>query len=173
MRWPFGPPHLALNPPYLFLFFVFFLGSGEVARRATSLGTKPSLFVCCFVFFFFPFFASSRKNPVFPLEKAFLFIFECLPLFLLSLFLASPFFNCSFSVSLLLFFLLLLLLLLFFLSSFLSFFFAFFCFLVFVSFFHFLFCFCFMKRTTSKYSITKFLFINIFSLFLFSVLFSI
>ena len=21
VRWPFGPPHLALNPPYLFLFF--------------------------------------------------------------------------------------------------------------------------------------------------------
>ena len=56
MRWPKGPPHLALNPPY-FCFFVFVLcffcflffeeglkGSGEVAQRATSLGPKPSLF---------------------------------------------------------------------------------------------------------------------------------
>ena len=25
VRWPKGPPHLALNPPYLFLFFVFCL----------------------------------------------------------------------------------------------------------------------------------------------------
>ena len=28
MRWPKGPPHLALNPPYLFIFvfvFVFFV----------------------------------------------------------------------------------------------------------------------------------------------------
>ena len=24
VRWPEGPPHLALNPPYLFVFFVFF-----------------------------------------------------------------------------------------------------------------------------------------------------
>ena len=66
VRWPKGPPHLALNPPYLFssvfglffglsfcwfLFFVFCFGfclfgrvsgSGEVTQRATSLGHKPS-----------------------------------------------------------------------------------------------------------------------------------
>ena len=53
MRWPKGPPQLALNPPYLFCFvfglFVFVLfellgfvlfgrvqGSSEVAQRATS-----------------------------------------------------------------------------------------------------------------------------------------
>ena len=33
MRWPEGPPHLALTPPCLFLFCFF------------------SLFFCCFVFF--------------------------------------------------------------------------------------------------------------------------
>ena len=72
MRWPKGPPHLALNPPYfvfvLFLlffcfFFVFFcfglflldgLRSGEVAQRATSLGPKPSLFIYFFWLFWFP-----------------------------------------------------------------------------------------------------------------------
>ena len=73
VRWPKGPPHLALNPPYfiwfvflffgfcfyilfcfLFLSFVFSFfgrvyGSGEVAQRATSLGPKPS---SCFLFSF-------------------------------------------------------------------------------------------------------------------------
>ena len=91
----------------LFLFCFLFGGfKGQV--RATSLGPKPSLFsylfcFCCF--FSFPFFASNRQtNPVFPLEKRhFLFIFECLPLFLLSLFLGLPLFNSSFSVSLWLF----------------------------------------------------------------------
>ena len=24
VRWPEGPPHLALNPPYLFVFYLFF-----------------------------------------------------------------------------------------------------------------------------------------------------
>ena len=61
VRRPEGPPHLALNSPYFFsvlfcfcLVFCFFWrvsGSGEVARRATSLGPKPSLFL----FFCFPF----------------------------------------------------------------------------------------------------------------------
>ena len=40
-----------------FSLFWFFLGSGEVAQRATSLGPKPSLifcfvFLCLFVFLF-------------------------------------------------------------------------------------------------------------------------
>ena len=83
VRWPKGPPHLALNPPYLFFFlflfcFCFFvsfyvflegLKAGEVSRRATSLGVSrylqlslalnpPYLFFvfCLFCFFFlFPF----------------------------------------------------------------------------------------------------------------------
>ena len=42
---------------FLFLFF-WVLGSGEVARRATSLGPKPSLFVFFFVFVFVLFFVS-------------------------------------------------------------------------------------------------------------------
>ena len=55
VRWPEGPPHLALNPPFFFvLCFVFLLVF--FARRATSLGPKPSLFVFvvfCFVFLAF------------------------------------------------------------------------------------------------------------------------
>ena len=98
MRWPEGPPHLALNRPYLFFLcfvFCFFEGSSEVALRATSLGPKPSLFVffvcvfvclfcfvCLFVLFFVFFFVVfsflsmllsekilSEKNPMFPLKK--------------------------------------------------------------------------------------------------------
>ena len=52
VRWPEGPLHLALNPPYLFLFFGGF--------------SKPSLFIfglfCFCVLFSFPFFDSNRKN---------------------------------------------------------------------------------------------------------------
>ena len=102
MRWPEGPPHLALNPPYLLfcfcfvLFFCFFLEglrvrSGEVARRATSLGPKPSLFVffVCFLFLFsfflLPFLSLFliEKKPVFPPKKGiFLVYFQCFPFFL-------------------------------------------------------------------------------------------
>ena len=72
MRWPQGPPHLALNPPYFFgLFCLFFL-----------------CFLCV-----------SKKNLVLPLKRAILFILECLPLFLLSLFWPPPF-SLSLSLSL-------------------------------------------------------------------------
>ena len=108
VRWLKGPPHLALNPPYLFIFLFFF-------------GLSLFRSFLCFVI---------QKKPCFPPRKGhFWFIFECLPLFLLRFFLASPFFNFSFSVYLFFFS---------FFPSFLSFFFAFFCFLVFVSFFPFL-----------------------------------
>ena len=101
-----------------------------MARRATSLGPKHSLFVCCFVFFSFPFFASNRKNLVFPLEKGIFCLFLSVSLcFSLALFWPPPFsISLSLSLSILLFFL----------SSFLSCLFAFFCFLVFVSLFPFL-----------------------------------
>ena len=114
VRWPEGPPHLALNPPYL------------------------------------------HKKPCFPPRKrAFFLIFECLPLFLLSLFLASPPFSISLSLSLSCscpFFFLLVFLFAIFWFLFLS-----------LSFLFFLLCFCFMKGTTSKYSIAICFFINLFS----------
>ena len=99
----FGPPHLALNPPFCFCFLLLF-------------------------FFFLSFLCFSLKDVFSPRKGHFLFIFECLPFFLLSLFWLPPFQFLFLCLSLLLVFL----------SSFLSFLFAFFWFLVFVSFFPFL-----------------------------------
>ena len=80
---------------FVFASLVFFcLGGfkGQVRwpKRATSLGTKPSLFVILFVFFS-PFFSFNRKTIFSPRKGHFSFIFECLPLFLLSLFWPPPF----------------------------------------------------------------------------------
>ena len=71
------PPHLALNPPYFLVFCCFCL---------------------VFFWFFFPLFLIQKKT-LFPPNKAFLFILECLPLFLLSL-LLPPSFSLSLSLSL-------------------------------------------------------------------------
>ena len=134
-----GPPHLALNPPFSFVFFCFFCfffggfkGQVRWPEGATSLGPKPSFLCFCFVWFFVLFFGLLliQKKPCFPPEKGifclfsvFLFLsplaFFGLPLFLFLFLCLSLFFS-------------------FFLSSFLSFLFAFFWFLVFVSFFLFL-----------------------------------
>ena len=80
MRWPKGPPHLALNPPYFFV-FVFF---------------------CWFLFFFFALLSLffNRQKTCFPPRKGhFLLIFNVSLSFSLNLF--WPCF--SFSVSLLFF----------------------------------------------------------------------
>ena len=122
-----------------------------MAQRATSLGLKPSLFVLLLFFFFCLFlsFVLIEKPWISPKKGPF-FDFQCFPFSLPSLFLGLSFFHVHvlcLSLSLSLFF---------FLPSFLSFFFAFFLFLIFVSFFLCLSSLlCFMKRTTSKYSITK------------------
>ena len=112
---------MALNPPYLFflffcLFCLFFLGGGSFLSLR-------------FI---------EKKTDFPPQKRAFLFVFECLPPFLLGFFWPPIF-------------------LMFFLSYFFCLF-VFLCvlfwFLVFV--FHFfLFCFWFHERTTSKDSITK------------------
>ena len=106
-----------------------------MAQRATSLGPKPSFFLLSFPFL--SLLLMPKKS--FPPKKGHLgFIFECLPLFLLSLFLPPPFLlslslslSCSFPSFFLLVFL-----------------FVFFWFLVFLSpsFLFFLHCFCFMKE---------------------------
>ena len=68
VRWPEGPPHLALNPPYFICF----------------------CFCCCFFVFFFAFFffflvslsllLLEKKKPVFPPKKGhFLCIFSVSP----------------------------------------------------------------------------------------------
>ena len=92
-----------------------------------------------------------------PRKGHFLFIFECLPLFLFSFFWPPPFWiflSLSLSSSCPFFLPSCLSFLLYFASLFLS-----------LSFLCFILCFCFMKRTTSNYSITKFSFINIFPFF--------
>ena len=65
VRWPEGPPHLTLNPPYLFwfcfylVFFFWFFGGfkGQVRwpEGPPHLGPKPP-FLLVFLFFFFAFF---------------------------------------------------------------------------------------------------------------------
>ena len=76
VRWPKGPPDLALNPPYL-LFFLLLFG----AFLSLLLTEKP-----CFS----------------PLEGPFVLVFFCVSLcFSLAYFFASPFFTFSFFVSLL------------------------------------------------------------------------
>ena len=145
MRWPEGPPHLALNPPYIclfvylficfcfvfvlfcfcfvFVFFVFvlvffggFKGQVRWPEGPPHLALNPPYFSGVYLFWFscfclvsFPFFALIEKHG-FPLKGHFLFIFECLPFFLHSLFLHPPF-SLLLSLSLSLYF--------YFLSSFL------------------------------------------------------
>ena len=58
VRWPEGPPHLALKPPYFLFLFIFVCFC--FVFSATSLGPKPSLFIMIILFCFvllFPFFA--------------------------------------------------------------------------------------------------------------------
>ena len=124
---------------FFVLFFCFFI-------FLVFLGPKPSLFIIfCFFVLFFPFLSLllNTKTLFFsPRKGHFLFIFECLPLFLLSFF-GIPLFNFSFSVSLLF--------LSFFLPSCLSFLLSLGSLFLSLSFLFFFLCFCFMKGTTSKY----------------------
>ena len=118
VRWPKGPPHLALHLPYFFVFsLVLFLN-------------------------LFPLFAFNRRTS-FPAKRGILFIFQCLPLFLLSLF-CLPLFHflfLSFSLSLSLF-----LYCSFLLPSFLSFWLSFVSLFLSLCFFALFLCFCFMKK---------------------------
>ena len=104
VRWPEGPPHLALNPSYFicfcffcfsfvvfsfFFFFVFlfvffggFKGQVRWPKGPPHLALNPPYLICfcffCFLFFFFCslVFAFARKKNLFsPLNKAFLCIF--------------------------------------------------------------------------------------------------
>ena len=128
VRWPKGPPHLALNPPYFFFLFLFFVlcfvffggfkGQVRWPKGPPHLALNPPylfLLFLLFCFFFLVLFFGcliQKKNLVFsPRKGHFLFIFSVSLSFSL-----SPFGPPSFSVSLSqsLFFLL------FFRSSFLS-----------------------------------------------------
>ena len=118
VRWPEGPPHLALNPPYCFFLFCFFVFVFFV------------FFVFCFFFCFFSLLLSEKT--VFPLKKGNFCLLLSVSLCFSWAFFGLPlvqflflWLSLSISLSLSLF------LVLFFLSSFLSFFFAFFWFLLF------------------------------------------
>ena len=86
VRWPEGPPRLALNPPYFSWFFLFFV---------------------CFVFLcFFSFLCFSLKKPVLPPKKEFFVYLWVSPFVSPEPFLGLPvvqFLSFSLSLSLLLF----------------------------------------------------------------------
>ena len=77
MRWPEGPPHLALNPPYFFfLFFGFFIQKNLVFPLEKGIFCLFSVFLFLSPLAFFDL----------PL---FLFLFPCLSLFFFSFFIPS------------------------------------------------------------------------------------
>ena len=121
-----------------------------MARRATSLGPKPSLFVFVFFGFFFWFSVFfNTKNLVFPLEKGIYCLFSVF-LFLFPLaFFDFPLFLFLFPCLSLFFFS-------FFIPSCLCFLFSFGSLFGSLSLFFFLLWFSFMIGTTSKYSIASF-----------------
>ena len=64
MRWPKGPPHLALNPPYVLVFFFLFLlfaslggfkGQVRWPKGPPHLALNPPYFLFVFVFVCFAF----------------------------------------------------------------------------------------------------------------------
>ena len=164
VRWPKGPPHLALNPPYflgvfvfvflvsLFLFllfcFCFFegLGPSEVAFGPPHLTLNPHKSSCFFVIFFlfvFSFLCLLLIEKLFGPQKGHFCLF----------FRVSPSFSLVVFLTLFHFLFLCLSLLPFFRPSFFSFLFCFRlvpCYLS-LSFFVLFLCFSFMKRTASTY----------------------
>ena len=177
VRWPEGPPHLTLNPPYYFffcffffvLFFCWFFFEGLRVSPPHLLGPKPSLFVFVFWgFLIFWFFFYTKQKPCFPPRKGhFWFIFSVSLSFSLSLFWPPSSVSLSLSLSFLLFFI----------PSCLCFFLSFGSLFGSLSLFFFPFWGFFHERNNIKIFNCKFFFINILSflvscLFLFQVLFS-
>ena len=185
VRWPEGPPHLALNPPYLLfvLFFCFcfvfcfggFKGQVRWPKGPPHLALNPP-YLFFFVFFGLSLFLSFlcfvlQKNLVFPLEKGifglFLSVSLCSSLGFFGLPLFQFFFLC----------LSLLLLLFSFLPVFLFCFLLLPCFCLFLS-FSFFSAFVSWKETTSERLMYKvflhqfFLFFGFLSSFLFEIPFS-
>ena len=83
MRWPKGPPHLALNPPYLFFVFFFFVcffvvlffggfkGLVRWPKGPPHLALNPPYFLFVFLFSCFCYFVFLKieKNLFSPLKK--------------------------------------------------------------------------------------------------------
>ena len=95
MRWPKGPPHLALNPPYLFIYFCFCFGVFFVPFLSLLLIEKPCFppkkepFLLFFVFLFL-------SPSTFVYLPLFLFLFLCLSLALVFLSSFLSFFSFCF-----------------------------------------------------------------------------
>ena len=140
VRWPKGPPHLALNPPCLFFLVLVFV------------------FFCSF-----PFFVFNRKTLFFPLKRAFFVSFSVFLFLSPSTFFDLPPFSLSLSLSLSSLFLLLA----FFLPSCPSFLLSF-CFL-FLSLFHFSFFFAFVFWKEQHENFNCYLFFHQSFLFFFLV----
>ena len=81
VTWPEGPPHLALNPPYLFLFSFLFC---FLVFNTKNLVVPPAKGIFCLFSVFL--FLSPLAFFGLPL---FLFLFLCLSLFFFSFFLSS------------------------------------------------------------------------------------
>ena len=120
-KWPFRDAHLffknaLLGPPFLCFLGARFLG--QVVKKGNSGHPQKKLadnwkvhfwiFLCFFLFVFgFLSLLLTAKKPVFPPKKGIFCLFECLPLFLLSLFwpvTCSIFLSLFFFVFLLVFF---------------------------------------------------------------------
>ena len=96
MRWPEGPPHLALNPPYffdlvffgggLFCFFVGFFGGFKGQVRCPEgpphLALNPPYLFLLFFFFFVFWFFNTKKNLFSPRKKGIFVYFQCFSFFL-------------------------------------------------------------------------------------------
>ena len=134
-----------------------------MARKATSLGPKPSLFVLFIFLFFFLFsvvcsFLSlllSEKKPCLSPRKGHFCLFWSVSLCFSLAFFGLPLFQFLFPCLSRVLFL--------FLSSCLSFLLSCGSLFLSLSFLFFLLCFCFMKGATSTYSIAQLFFINSFS----------
>ena len=138
-----------------------------MAQRATSLGPRPSSCFCffCSVFCSFPFFVSLGEKLFSPKKWHFCLVFSVSLCFSLAFCFILPFsLSRSLSLSLSLFSFSFS----FFSARFISFFFASFFVFLFLSLVSWL---CFMKRTTSKHKILKFVFHQSFLFFGFSVFF--
>ena len=94
LRWPEGPPHLALNPPYFFCFLCFLFGF--VSRRTKNLFYPEKGHFCIFLNLF----SLSLSLYLSSFVVFLAFFLACFLFFLVSVFLSLFFFLSSYFLSL-------------------------------------------------------------------------
>ena len=101
MRWPKGPPHLALNPPYLicFSFLFFFCFLVFAFARKTLFSPQKGHFLCIFFCVSLCFFLAFFELPDFSLSLCLSLVLFLLPSFLFFIFVSG---SCFFFLFLLL-----------------------------------------------------------------------